>query len=325
MRSHFMVASSLAAACAATAPDCRAQVAFDNPGQPAYDDGWQPGDNGGFGFGPWSMFGTYNTPIQHVLDSTSFPNNVRVAPVSGGAARSWTLYNADAPPGPGTGTDISQAGRALLTPLQVGQTLSVIIDNPTERRFFRGYTVRFNTGGNNTTFAGTAQSRLSVGVFDYFSNGRWFAGPGSTTLFDTDTDEGMRIDVTLNSADTFSVTMTPLNNPSIAFATSGTLAGPAGSPIDWVEFELFNTDSDWYPQQTGGGFTDFYIGGMQIVPEPYPCYADCNGVGGLTIADFGCFQTKFVAGDPYADCNGTGGLTIADFGCFQTKFVAGCP
>jgi hypothetical protein len=55
------------------------------------------------------------------------------------------------------------------------------------------------------------------------------------------------------------------------------------------------------------------------------CYADCNGDGLLTIADFGCFQTKFVAGDPYADCNGVGGLTIADFGCFQTKFVAGCP
>ncbi len=55
------------------------------------------------------------------------------------------------------------------------------------------------------------------------------------------------------------------------------------------------------------------------------CYPDCNGVGGLTIADFGCFQTRFVAGDPYADCNNTGTLTIADFGCFQTAFVAGCP
>ncbi len=64
---------------------------------------------------------------------------------------------------------------------------------------------------------------------------------------------------------------------------------------------------------------------MSIGPVVVPCYPDCNGVGGLTIADFGCFQTKFVAGDPYADCNGVGGLTIADFGCFQTKFVAGCP
>ncbi len=55
------------------------------------------------------------------------------------------------------------------------------------------------------------------------------------------------------------------------------------------------------------------------------CYADCNTSGRLTVADFSCFQAKFVAGDPYADCNGVGGLTIADFGCFQTKFVAACP
>jgi hypothetical protein len=55
------------------------------------------------------------------------------------------------------------------------------------------------------------------------------------------------------------------------------------------------------------------------------CYPDCNADGAMTVADFGCFQTKFVAGDPYADCNADGVLTVADFGCFQTKFVAGCP
>jgi hypothetical protein len=55
------------------------------------------------------------------------------------------------------------------------------------------------------------------------------------------------------------------------------------------------------------------------------CYPDCNADSALTVADFGCFQTKFVAGDPYADCNADGVLTVADFGCFQTKFVAGCP
>ena len=55
------------------------------------------------------------------------------------------------------------------------------------------------------------------------------------------------------------------------------------------------------------------------------CCPDCNGDGLLTAADFGCFQTKFVAGDPYADCNGDGQRTVADFGCCQTRFVAGCP
>jgi hypothetical protein len=55
------------------------------------------------------------------------------------------------------------------------------------------------------------------------------------------------------------------------------------------------------------------------------CYADCNGDGQLTVADFGCFQTRFVVNDFYADCNGDGQRTVADFGCFQTKFVVGCP
>ncbi len=56
-----------------------------------------------------------------------------------------------------------------------------------------------------------------------------------------------------------------------------------------------------------------------------PCYADCSGDGNLTVADFTCFQTRFIAGDPYADCDTSGTLTVADFTCFQTAFVAGCP
>jgi hypothetical protein len=57
------------------------------------------------------------------------------------------------------------------------------------------------------------------------------------------------------------------------------------------------------------------------------CYPDCDSdqACSLTVADFGCFQTKFVSGHMYADCNGDGVLTVADFGCFQTMFVVGCP
>ena len=74
---------------------------------------------------------------------------------------------------------------------------------------------------------------------------------------------------------------------------------------------------------SGGGLT--LAGGFWGAGGPPPCYPDCNADGLLTVADFGCFQTKFVIGDPYADCNGDGVRTVADFGCFQTKFVLGCP
>ncbi len=64
------------------------------------------------------------------------------------------------------------------------------------------------------------------------------------------------------------------------------------------------------------------VSGVQI---EQPCYADCNNSGALSIADFTCFQMKFVAGNPYADCNNSGTLTVGDFTCFQAAFVAGCP
>ncbi len=59
---------------------------------------------------------------------------------------------------------------------------------------------------------------------------------------------------------------------------------------------------------------------FQVTP-----WADCNRDAALSIADFGCFQSKFVGMDPYADCTADGQFSIADFGCFQSKFVQGCP
>jgi hypothetical protein len=60
------------------------------------------------------------------------------------------------------------------------------------------------------------------------------------------------------------------------------------------------------------------------------CYANCDESTTepvLNVADFGCFLTKFAAGDPYANCDESTTepvLNVADFGCFLTKFAAGC-
>ncbi len=111
-------------------------------------------------------------------------------------------------------------------------------------------------------------------------------------------------------------------NPAIL----GTIPDGQASPVQWtVEAPIVagpfvltvNVASNSY----GEAFTG--QGGIQVMAGG--CYPDCTGEGTLSVADFACFQTKFVAGDPYANCNGQGGLTIADFACFQTAFVAGCP
>ena len=139
----------------------------------------------------------------------------------------------------------------------------------------------------------------------------------------------------------------------VAGDTSGSLGAPSAGIYDaWLAqydsagqrawIRQFGTSAGETPEAlspdgAGGAFVAGYTHGSLGGPNaggtdawlvrygPPSCYPDCNADGQLTVADFGCFQTEFVAADPYADCNGDGQRTVADFGCFQTKFVTGCP
>ncbi len=158
------------------------------------------------------------------------------------------------------------------------------------------------------------------------------------------------------------VLQAPYNVLSPFITTPGTVVGLSVNGVYWGMGFLFspshpmpaNTVTVWtgtFTASASSGFGSLHLSADALLPtgvnatsspETLPfasyydtsgepgtihvmCYPDCNLSGVLTIADFACFQTRFVAGDPYADCNGVGGLTIADFGCFQTKFTAGCP
>ena len=80
----------------------------------------------------------------------------------------------------------------------------------------------------------------------------------------------------------------------------------------------------WTVSIPAGGQATFNVVLSYGSRSAYACYPDCNCDGALTVADFGCFQTSFVAASGYGDCNGDGVRTVADFGCFQTRFVQGC-
>ncbi len=113
---------------------------------------------------------------------------------------------------------------------------------------------------------------------------------------------------------------------SAAIDAADNLAVPTSLPTDLDGNPRFVDDPATPDTGVPGG-----AGGTAVVDmgayefQVDSCYPDCNGSGSLTVADFTCFQTRFVAGDPYADCNNSGTLTVADFTCFQTAFVAGCP
>ncbi len=147
--------------------------------------------------------------------------------------------------------------------------------------------------------------------------------------------------------DTYRVTalegLVTINNQPLPFQGSGTYR--IGSPlvvahrlvltVQVGQDEPRDYDSGFVAPDPGHPFPEIAIHvdhesvcrhySFTLQAAPDGCYADCDGGGSLTIADFSCFQSKFAKGEPWADCNASGTLTIADFGCFQSAFGAGCP
>ncbi len=266
MRSHFSLDQRVAAACAVAGAatlltgNCAAQnfLAADFATNATYAAGWSAGQNGGYGFGPWSFTGTEDTaPNEQAMDRGASPYNPF------GVA--WTLYNPDGtPPGPtspGYGcvnppirTDISRAGRLLPNgELKPGQTFSTVVANPSCHSYYRGYTIILSTGSDNILY-GSVGSQVSAGTFDYFMEGYWYTTAtfqtGYTPLSVEDTTtNGVQIDITLTSTNTYHLVMTPVGNPERTYSEDGTLennklTGGQGA-VNWVTYQLYNTDSNF--------------------------------------------------------------------------------
>lgn len=69
---------------------------------------------------------------------------------------------------------------------------------------------------------------------------------------------------------------------------------------------------------------EMYFDSITFAQAPAACYANCDGVGGLTANDFVCFVNAYNSGASYANCDNTGGLTANDFVCFLNAYNAGC-
>jgi len=319
--SHFSLNKGVAAACAIAGTaamlmngNCSAEslVAADYATNSTYALGWTPSadydpvltapgaQNGGYGFGPWTTYGTEATsPNEHALDRTSPNDPFGVA---------WTLFNPEGtrpnswpnddfdasgfkfPDSPGTcgnkeSTDLSRAGRALPnglgadsgmgyhypgSGLQIGETFSTIISNPTDRGVYRGYTIVLSNFPENISYNNrSSDTVLEVGTFEYGTHGRWYtttSGATGCSLFDTNTaPSGMQLDVSVTSTNTYHLVMTPRDHPELAYSEEGTFKNPG--PIVWVTYQLYNTDSNFYPPgeyACGPDRTDFYIQSMTV-------------------------------------------------------------
>jgi hypothetical protein len=213
------------------------------------------------------------------------------------------ITNFTTPPPSG---DVARAGRGF-SPLQVGQTIKVVIDNPTKKAFYRGYFVRFNsrngmTGGGNICYGNAActpgtspKNKLNVRAFEYFTDGQWGVENGvaappnnfhTINMYDTDTAAaGAEIDVTLTAPDTYQFTFDPFG-PAPTYTETGLLADP-GQPLDWLEFTFFNTNAQ------AGVDSEFFIRSIEIVGAAPPgVQGDYNNDGTVNAADYVIWRKK---------------------------------
>jgi hypothetical protein len=241
MRSHFLPQKATAVCAVAGATTlfsgtASAQnfLAADYATNSTYASSWAAGQNGGYGFGAWSFDGTAD------INGNPDPGAQQGISSASAIGTAWSLFNSTANPPPG-GPGISDVGRAINEPggLQPGQTLEVVMQNPTAYHFYRGFDFLCLNGTDNDP-AGNGVAAIRAQVFDYFSS-NWNIvddfGGAVTPLSSASTAAGMKFDLTLTSTNTYAVTLTPLSNPSAAYSQTGELT--TNLPINWINFRLY--------------------------------------------------------------------------------------
>lgn len=207
-----------------------ASLASDNAAAVAYDDGWTTGDNGGTGFGAWTL-GASDTAGHFIGSSTGLAAPGADINVSG---ESWGMYGAT----PG----FASADRAFTGDLSVGQTFSIELA-VNFRNGFKGLDLK---DGATTIF------NLNIGGDDYTVGGGATPSGSIGSTYSDNTEFLVSFTQTSAGGGTWSIT----RSGGVSDLDTGTYVGTP----DNIRL---------YVGSTGGGSpNDLFANSMAIVPEP---------------------------------------------------------
>lgn len=215
-----------------------ALIAFDGANDAAYDDGWQSGDNGGSGFGPWTLDTQLRNPASGGLfigDSASNGNPPSGDINTGGEA--FGLYANSSP------SDTAFAIRSFTGgALAAGQTFSIDMDNGLVGAGSQvGFSLVNGSGNACLSF------RILGGEATYQVVDSSIIRPTLVPV----TDDGLSIDVMLGAGSSYTLSVNDV------IAASGTLIHP-----DPAEFRVLNGSAG-----NGPAFNSFF-NSFAVVPEP---------------------------------------------------------
>jgi len=243
-----------------------ANPAFDNASAWAYNDGWQTGDNGGYGWAPWSLTTSLSTSGHFIWDSTKNGNGLDDGIVGGLAADSdinttiGPVPDQSGDPDPNTtdprawgmwanGGAQADAYRPFTGgPLGIGEKFRMDFDN--------GYV---DTGGSVGLGLQNAAGQTLWEVF-FAGGGNFYMNNDAAGVVATTVgfgDEGLHVDFTLTGPAAYTMTLT--RRDGVSQTINGNLIGQADQNI--AQVHAFNWNAG------AGSDHDAYFNSM-LVPEP---------------------------------------------------------
>jgi hypothetical protein len=350
-----------------------APVALDNAANPSYSadatGAWKglnptsgenpPGnDNGGFGFNTWNFAGGFQQPqyspygnLNHLIDGVDFAastyNNLG-APAFGLTNSNFDASACHLPSSCPFGGETARATRVFSQALAVGNTVSMLFDNPSaltpslpiqDRWFPAGILMRLNTGGGPAISGSTGVGRFEVftstGLYgDYTYAYQWYINdaassaqggvPSPTGVALTSTASGAKLSFTLLDPETYSMQLTRLSDGALLYSHSGNLESTGAGAIDTLEISLYGNGSG--NGSTGAsasptGEREFFFNSLRI--DTAGILGDYNQNGVVDAADYVIWRKTLgqsVTPGSGADGDNNGFIQSPDYDVWRSHF-----